>query len=237
MALWEYIGEWASITKLLCHFNWGATDSSWNWNDGNPSNVSWVAGKLWSWAASWNGTNSNISYTNNSSLRPTWNFTISWWIKVSWSANRQWVFQSYSQSWAVSWIQLMVTQNTWEWGNENKLRVVVWANTWFTIWTQYQEAFSWVTITDNTWKHFWIVYNWSNITIYINWVAWTSASYSAWVWYNATNYVRALCNNNSWTNIQFLNWVIDELIFESRAWSDVEFRKQYTAQKWLYWII
>jgi len=64
--LWEYLGASSSISKLIYHLNWDATDSSWNWNNGTATNISYVSGKLWSGSASFNWTNAKISVNQTS---------------------------------------------------------------------------------------------------------------------------------------------------------------------------
>jgi hypothetical protein len=124
-----------------------------------------------------------------------------------------------------------------EWWNANKLRFVLWKNTWFTIGTQYQECFSWVTITNNLWNNFVCVYNWSTIVVYINWIVWTASNYTAWWWYTATSYIRIGTSNRNGVNDEFFNWNIDELWLENRAWTASEIKKYYTASKWRFWIL
>jgi len=237
MALWQYLWAGSWITKWLYHLDGDAIDASGNGNNWTANNVTWVWGEIWSGAGSFNGTTSKIEITDHSSLKPTWNITISGIIQVSPSASRREIFQSYSQSWTVAWFQVMITQSSWEWWNENKIRFVVWSNTWFSINTQYQQAFSLWIIADWIEHRFKCIYNWSTIQVFVDGKWWNTANYSAWIWYKSTNYIRIWCSNRDATSDEFFSWIIDEVFLENRNWLQSEIIKDYTFSKWRFAIL
>jgi hypothetical protein len=222
MALWEYIGAWSGTTKLLLHLNWNATDSSWNGNNWTATNVSWVGGRLWSGAASFNWTTSSIfcpsSFVNNQDL------TTLKWVNISsnpssqsvilniWTDNQSLVKLYYITTWWLQYLRLSTTDD--------------WAYT-----ASYQISLAWAW-----WVQIWTVKSWTTQKIYLNWI-------QVWSTWNSWTNLQSLFTQwvsvwkNNYDNTQFFNWIIDEIVIENRAWSDVEFKKQYTYQKWLYWII
>jgi hypothetical protein len=217
--LWEYLGAWASTTKGLFHLNWGATDSSWNGNDWNPTNISWVGGKLWSGSASLNGTNAYISlWTNNIIPTTSWQpITISFWMKSnvpqSWWSVKQVITLRW---WFEFWFDHTVAAYRWAFS---------YANSWLTYWSSWATSLSsWV------WYHIVWIYDWNAIKMYTNWVI----SWSVSIW----TQVRYADNNNtiwaSFLNWAFFNWLIDEVIIENRAWTEQEIKKYYTFSRWLY---
>ena len=216
MALWEYLGSWSGVTKWLYHLNWDANDSSGNWNNWTPTNITWVWWKLGSGAASFNGTSSYITVPSTlSSLTTSW--TYSFFLTATSNASAiysRWVSSSSQRN-----IHIYITF----WG---KISVdVPYIKAWIVT--------SNTTINDWTIRHI-VITKSSNIwSIYINWIldnsvtdnitqeSNTSASY---IWKDAT------------TSSQYLNWKIDEFIIENRAWTATEAQKYYTYSSWKFGI-
>lgn len=228
MTLGEYLGAGSSITGLLCRMNWDANDASWNANNWTATNVTRNNGRIWSWLAMFNGTSSVISFTTANSLKPIWSFTASLWTKTTNTAV-QVFFQSYSQVSSVAWFQVMTNAS-------NIVRFVVWRNSWFVLWSWYQEAAWPVAVNDWNRHHICCVYNWVTITVYQDWVAGTGVSWTLWLAYKATSYQRIGCANRDGTNDSWMNGDIDEVILDLRAWSLADIRKYYTYAKGRFWI-
>lgn len=210
MALWEYLGAWASTTKWLYHLNWDATDSSWNGNNGMATNISWTWGKIWSGSATWNWSSSRITFTR------TWawsNNTYAVWFKRNWN----WTWENQlAMFWWTSWTKwtaIRCQTTTLQYLNSN-----------YSAWQTIQTISNWI------WYHLVITQDWSWSKAYINWSLIVSNSDTSTLWWTQLS---AFLSN--WNAAQdYFNWVIDEVIIEARTWTAEEVKKQYTAQRWLY---
>jgi len=211
MALWEFLGSGSGVTKGLYHLNGDANDSSWNWNNGTATNVSYVAGRLWSQCASFNGSSSKI-VTGNCNY---WTrLTVSVWLKPA--SSTQTLFARAVES-NVSWGFAINTTaaNNWVWSIASVNTVEI-------------------PIANNVWQHLVFTYDWAYNTLYNNWVQSTPrANTTDPTLTNAPIYIWEYV---LWGNYYF-NWLIDEVIIENRAWSAIEVKKQYTYQKWRFWIL
>ena len=229
MALWEYLGAGSWTTKLLLHLNQNATDSSWNWNNWEPTNIIWTWWMVWSWSASfsWDGTIAiNNKVINNSS------FSISFWIKTwtHWAWINTCIIDNTWFSWFNRWV--IIWQFSW---NLHKLytRIMEWSNNfWNTLVSN-------TNIDDNIWHH--IVYTYTNdtstnwINLYIDWNLdnQKTAISSMWVATNNLYFWRS-----SDTAQYYFKWTKDEIIIELwKIWSATDAKKHYTYSKWLYWIL
>lgn len=229
MSLWESISSWTSVTWCLYHLNWNATDSSGNASDGTATNVTWVGGKLWSWAWGFNWTSSLITLPSTSWLKPTWAFTATLRVKTSFSGI-QVFFQVYSQVTSVAWFQIMTNTSSY-------VRFVVGRNTNFTLWSWYQEAIWPTAVNDWNRHHIACVYTGSQIIVYQDWVAGTAVSWSLWLAYRATSYPRLWCANRTWTDDSRCSGELDEVVLEQVSSTATEIAKKYTYAKWLYAIL
>ena len=212
MSLGEFLGSWSGVTKGLYHLNGNANDSSWNWNNGTATNVSYVAGRLWSQCGSFNGSAyvnlSDVWFPSGNSARTisAWiNFTTSW--QISWS---YWIY------WGSYWRVFALSLST------NNIYIVwYWADTSIT-----------TTLSTWIWYHIVITYDWTTLIAFKNWVyvwQWTPSLNTTLDW----SFKLGSYNHQTWG----FQWLIDEGIIENRAWSASEVRKQYTYQKWRFWIL
>lgn len=219
MALWEYLGAWASITKLLLHLNWNSTDFSGNNNNGSPLNILWSWGKVWSWSASWNGTNSKIDLLPNI-LNNTWDWSVRWIIKPS----------NTTQSFGIVFLQekLNTTQHS-------KAIAVDWTTLKYLNSNNTARISTSVVLNTNTFYYF--VFNFSSSTwwkMYINWnLVWSDTQ----VWTSTNPYWVNQTSLFYRNNANYFAWIIDEIICENRIINEQEVKKYYTYSKWLYWIL
>lgn len=228
--IWEYLWAWTAITKWLYHLNWGATDSSWNWNNWTPTDISWVLGKIWSWCASFNGSTSIISITDSSTLSPSWSFTLNAWIKVN-------SYNNTATLWLWKW---------WETNNAREYALAEWdaTNLQFYIastWAYWAWSFLVSTSKPSTWV--WTLFtcvftSWVWWTIYKNWISsGSNTSTMTSVQDNANPFQMGYATNNFWGVSNKFNWYIDEVIFENYAWTATQIKKYYTYALWRFAII
>ena len=147
--LWEYIWAWSSTTKLLLHLDWNANDSSLNWYNWTPTNITWVDGKLGSWSAS---SSWNWYITTTSPILSDIPFTVSMYIKTIWWTNVC-IVDNSGFAWFNRWVILwQFTSYPWKFYT----RIMEWTNNfWNTLVSN-------TSINDNKWHN--IIY----IHIYIN---------------------------------------------------------------------
>lgn len=215
MALWAYLWAWSGITKWLYHLDWNGNDSSGNSANGTATNITWQWGKVGSWSANYNWNTSYINCWNN--IPNNTNYTAIYFVK--WLATPiNWNLSFLSGKWAGAlWWYHGLTNNSWI------LQLSVVHNS-----TDIRCIFTpviWV------WYKIGIIWNWTNVFFAINWQI---VSTSTLTTVPTTNII----NMNIWALTQFsnftLNWNLDEVIFENRAWSASEIRKNYTYSKWFY---
>lgn len=216
-SLWEYLGAWSSTTKLLLHLDWNANDSSWNWNNWTPTNITWVGGKLGSWSTSFNRSSwSNILLPNfNLNSSDWWPWTFSCWFKTpSW--------------WQASFWNIIFNKRT---GNNTfclllpngsvNLSVNDWSATATTI-----NGLN--NVVDNKWHSVVVTStSYTNASLYVDWVLQGTS--------NSFNFVTQSFYNMIWNFDWWWRgwlWEIDEVICEARAWSANEVRKYYTFSQW-----
>lgn len=215
MSLWEYIGAWSTVTKWLYHLNWNANDSSGNGNNWVSTNVTWVWGRLGSWAASFNWSSSRISWTwLNPSSYWTTSFTVSLWAKInSWS----WVNNK----------ELFIIKETWSWWNIQFYFNSSWSNINAQPWNWQTNNIYTVTKTFSTWIWYYLTYVRTATTdeIFVDWVSiWKNTHSSFWFSNTWTAYVLW----DTWDGNAYTNWVLDEVVIENRAWTAEEIRRYYT---------
>ena len=222
MALWEYLGAGSGVTKGLYHLNGNANDSSWNWNNGTATNVSWVAGRLWSQCASfvW-GANPTSHIDYGDILNLTTGLTFSLWFNANSASGVQIIGGKWFNG-SVAFQPYIFYVN----GTSLVGRITTWGGTALTDITATSAVASWV------WSHAVLTYDWSNMYLYVNW---SQRATSAKTW-NLNTWTRFVLgcqyNISTWTYWDWFAWRIDECIVENRAWTASEIRKQYTCQKW-----
>lgn len=222
MALWEYLGAWSWTTKGLYHLNWDSTDSSGNWYNWTDTDITYVLGKLWSWAASWNWTSARILISSNLWI-DWWNSTFNIRIKLNSEISTwEWLFLHQSNNTSKVDFMIKYQYNSWtrriqfvrnRWGiatNTYDYNITLWTSNWYNIiWT----------------------YDWSNIKLYVDWAfIWQTAC--SWNWAVTANNSVALLSYNSTT--WWANAIIDEVIIENRAWTAEEVRRYYTYSRGMF---
>jgi len=220
--LWEYLGAWSSKTKLLLHLDWNANDSSWNWNNWAPTNVTWIGGLVWSWSASFNWTTSRIA-TPSITFNASSEFTFSCYLKISaWDTDYRAVigFGNNYQLWSILF---------WKWNNNTPyVHIQDTSNNSISLNPN-------INITDWIYRNFIFTYKNKVWVLYINWVQVATQTNNSLTWnfYNTVDH-QLWCKvyNSTWTYHQFLNWNIDEIIIKNRAWSADEVKKYYTYSQW-----
>lgn len=196
-----------STLKALYKFNTGAltTDSSGEGHTltaiSDPAEGTGVFGTC----AVFDG-NDAYSATDHADFKPTGNYSISAWIKVGdTSAAAQTYFQSfaYGSSDYAGFICYISTGGL--------VRHCMGKNTGNVLDTDYAYAEGTTVIDDDLWHHIVSTWDGSNIRIYVDGrledtQAWANANA-----YQATNYVRVGCQNNTGTNISFFTGSLDDL--------------------------
>jgi hypothetical protein len=219
--IWQY-NWWA----WLYHLDWNSNDSSWNWNNWTPLNVSWVWGKVWSWSASFNWSNTSyINLWNPSALNIIWNISITAYFKINAEPALSAIYTIVEKwyDWTSEQYTIIYTQSTpWVY----TIRVATYNNSWWeksaiynirlTIWVFYRVKW---------------IFNWSAWKLFLNWVEVASTTTTQWP-YSSTWNVYIWISNIAWSLDRFINWVIDEVIIENRSWLASDEKRQYTASKW-----
>lgn len=214
--LWEYLGSWSSTTRALYKLNGNANDSSWNWNNGTATNITWVWWISWNGAASFNGSSSYITLPSTAINNIT-SWTISVWVKRN-TIGTQHSFIDKLQVWVSNQIQFMYEGIWWVWDNKVRFRI------------NDQTLASADVITDTTnWINWvWTRENGVGIKLYKNWILNSSNATSTSLPNNgATIYIWHV--DTTWV---YMNWLMDEVIAESRVWTANDVSKYYTATKW-----
>ena len=177
--------------------------------------------------AGFNGTTSKIVFTDNASFKPTGNFSVNMWLKMNsnGTGGTLGLFQSYAQPGTVAGFAIEQYNTT------NKLRFYSGKNTGVTLGTDFQDLTSASAISSAAFQMWTMVYNGSNLLIYLNGnstpdasVAWTNGPA-----YAATNYVRMGCADTAGTDGSFNSGAIDEVGLWSRALSTSEISQLYNG--------
>lgn len=156
-----------------------------------------------------------FSVVDHADLKPTTPFSIACWIKTT---DYYGIFQSFAlASSKVAGIQLIVNGN-------GKVVLMSGKNTGIVDGTDFKTVVSSTAVTTGSLVHVGGTWNGTHLRIYVaglsdaTAVAWANAPA-----YQATNYVRIGCKNNTGTNLEWFNGLIDELIFwNGVALSDAE---------------
>jgi len=213
MALWDYVWAWSGVTLWLYRLNWNSNDSSWNgknWTDSNMTYIGWV---VWSWAWSFNWSSSTITTWTWFGMS-TSAFTISCWFKPSsvptWATFR-WIVRIANSS----------NQNLW-YLSLYQWKYYVIAGVWWINWVlQPTTPVPVVWVLDLLT----LVETWTWLTLYRNGISistWWSWTYSGTVDRFQISF---------W---DYVDWLVDEVIIENRAWSVAEIQRYYTYAKWRY---
>lgn len=210
MALWEYTWLGSGTTKWLYHLNGNSNDSSGNANNWTATNITWVSWIKGSGAASFNGSSSVIA---TSSAITTWtSATFSFWLYKTNDND-----QSFFNEWDYNAASLCFFSNS-----DHKINYRFWSTNGIATWAD--------PVVNNSWNNIICTHTWTSGIIYINWkVAWSgtvNAKNSSWTYFMLWKLWQL--------SLYWLNWYMDEVIIENRAWTQKEVQKYYTYSKWYF---
>jgi len=252
-AVYDWILTDADINNLWNSWNWNLADTVsispiWYWKMNETSwttisnnigiiktnsiatNIIWMWWKVWSWAASFNWTDSNLvlpQTTDFDITNWTWNFIIK---LNSATASMSGIFDHWDEttwSWKYAWFVI----NHWtDWTNKFRTEVAIsnW-NTW-----NYTENKIDYWISDTNYHLLTITLTWTTTKIYFDWVLKNTKTDHSVVNYSTHPNIYIWCNHREYwnTNVNFLNWIIDEIIIENTVWQENKILKHYTASLW-----
>ncbi|EKE29856.1 MAG: glycosyl hydrolase protein [uncultured bacterium (gcode 4)] len=240
---WEWFGNWGSAFRLGTRFvkilflnnYWqgadtellykslsfkeigtSTLDSSGNW--GNwifQWGAVWWGGKMWNSANIWGGAWSMVSIPNSSSLHAS-TFTYSSWIYLN----------SYPTNTNIWWVVFSNYQSYYG-------SIFYISDSWFVSLRSHKPSTSWNAIGTTQiplkqWIHVAATYDWSKMSVYLNWVKnWEN---------NFTGYSTNPSNATviwAWTDWSTANfpWFIDDFKAHSRALNASEIMSIYNSQK------
>lgn len=219
--LGEYLAN--SYTAGYWRLNGNSTDLSANANNGTDANITYgTSYGRFGQGASFNGSSSKISMPDNSSLRPASALTVSVWFKTSSTAQ---VVIAGNYNYIASGAN----------GGDYGYQMCLYQNKLFPIVCR-QSAVSYLqgatTINDGNWHNAILVWNGSNIYIYLDGKSDATPTSCASISYSTTMYPRIGYQDDSrGTGYYPFDGSIDEVIIESRAWSAQQIRNYYTQSK------
>lgn len=154
------------------------------------------------YSANLDGSTDAFSIADHSDFKPTGNFTVGMWLNAdTWATTNHFLFQSYSANTNLAGIQIYVSSG-------GTLYFLSGKNTGTVDGTDYKYA-SATPATAGTWHFYTFVWDGSNLIIYIDGV---NSGSIAWVnapAYAGTNYIRIGCGNNSGTDANFFDGLMD----------------------------
>ena len=223
----EWWGWWTPWANTLAYyrFNNNLDDSSWNGN--TASMAQWTATY---YTVNWD--NKAITTSGNvvkSGVQQqdilTANHTLSFWINQT-SINYLWDARVMWALWASGaithiWIWINGTNGLW-WC------VYFWQPNKSWNYTKYTYTFSL-----NTWYNIILsIDNSMNCSCYVNWgQVWTAQTIvTSWT----TDFY--FWNNYQLWDSSYMNWYLDDIIIENKAWSSTEAGDYFAQFKWNYWI-
>ena len=209
--------------------------------------VNWVENEIYPWGWSpWSNTLLYYSFNDQTLNDKSWNgnnwswYSWAWsyvqWIKWYWVQNgNRWIRMPISMpSWDFTFVISIYLQNSsspslqtilWSYEWDSTKMHFHWVN-WITLAINSTNYSTWAYMDTNAWNNIILTRSWNIRTIYKNWTqiyqntisatlsGWT---YMIWCWY---------------TDDRHINWILDEVILENKAWSTEEVSK-YVSQLWL----
>lgn len=169
--------------------------------------------------------NDAYSASDHADFKPTTAFSVAAWVKTSTTGAEQTIMQSYAEAGSkmAGWL-LRISSG-------NKILFRSGKNSGTSAGTDYQQITGGTTVTDGNWHYVVAVWDGTYLRLYIdgasdaNAVSWANAPA-----YQATNYVRVGCENDTGTNISFLTGSLDDLyIFNGQALSATEIYDLYNG--------
>lgn len=147
------------------------------------------------------------SAVDGADFKPTGNFSISAWIKTSTTGTQKVIFTSWAAATSkYAGIEMQIDAS-------NKINIYSGKNSGVVEGTDLQKAVSATSVTDGNWHH--VVGTWDGSTLraYVDGKMDGSAVWANAPVYQATNYVRVGCANDTGTNYGYFNGSIDDLAF------------------------
>ena len=201
---------WANTLAYL-KLEQNTNDSSWKWNNGTGTNITYTTLVTWKKVAYFNGS-SKINFS--SSLFSSWAFTCSVYVYWTWLNTSSWLnvimWNAYSDS------QWYYSDHHWAY-----LRSYV-NNVWAGV--------NWYYSNDNRFL-LTVTYDGATIKAYKNWTLIATASQSTFSWVrNYYLWYRAYSNDRYW------KWYMSDFICENKARTSDEIAKYYNSTKSNYWL-
>lgn len=206
----EVSGWWAPWANTLFYWSFDAqslADDSWNNRDGTWYNSS--AGTYTTWIKSYWVDMLSTKAINMPIPCPSWNFTYSICVKLN-SLTKDFQTLMWTAEWVTNVIHYMITPS-W-----------ITFNFWWVM-----TISTGVTPTVGSWANIVATRSSNTWTIYMNWTQIWQSTYS---WTPAQNYQRYV--GKWYTNDRYIDWVIDEVIFENVAWTSQEI-SDYVSWLWI----
>lgn len=196
-------------------FNTNSADSKGSATMGNIGTPTYTAGKFGN-ALTLNGIDQALSITDSAAFKPTGEFTIGCWFKTSNTGAAKAIFQSWAQNTNFYGIYLAVSSG-------NVLNFQVANNS-----ASPSSLTGTTTVTDGNF-HYVVVSVRNNFTqVYLDGKLEVSG-YTITPGYNATNYVRIGCLNNTGSNSTWFNGQIDDLFIAAYALDEQTIKAKYDA--------
>jgi hypothetical protein len=190
--------------------NWNANALVWsNWT---ATNVTWVDWKS-NWAGSFNGSSSSISIV----ISNIWTSdSISIWLIHKPSNVTSWyIFNKQANT--IWHFNLGLLWNAWKLEATISLQNVSWqsflSNSTFNIWQILNIEF---------------IYNWSILSLYVNWVLEWTLTRTFWAWTSTATFLLWKLYNNT----VYLNWFIDELEIHNTSLTPAKAKNKYLFYNW-----
>ena len=170
--------------------------------NGTDTAMTYTAGQF-SNAATFNGTTSKIVLADSASLKPTGDYTIGLWFKTSNTGANKALFTSFSLN--PNWAGMLLLVNS-----TNTLSLYHGKNTGTVNGVDYTLLSGTATVTDGNWHYLVVSYKSNYAQIYLDGRL-ESSGYMVSPVYAGTTYIRTGCQNNSGTDLSFMNGQIDDL--------------------------
>lgn len=215
--MWVYIwtDEWMPWANTVAYLKLeqNTNDSSWKWNNGTGTNITYATLSTWKKVASFNGSSSKIDFSSTLLNNGATSWTISIWV--------YWTFSTWTNG-----LRMIIcpaqSDSSWTW-------LDVYANN--TYWNPYRLYINNNTLIEspqyqmNIWKLLTITFGWGNFNFYTNWVLyWTkSGTYNSnsnfAIWY------RKYSNDRYWA------WYMSDFIVENKTRTAQEVADYYNSTK------
>ena len=203
---------WAN-TLAWYKLNWNANDSSWNGNNGTPTNISYVTDN-WIQVA---------------------NFT--WWyitIPSLWVLSTSLTVNLRMKSSQASWTEYIMVYLAPSWDNKN---LAVWvyntyAKSYWWNWSTSVELNSSTVVNNWVWHNIVVSVDWSNWKIYVDWTLKNTISCS----HPIESWIYSWFGDNIKNKNRKYNWYLSEIIIENKVWTADEISAYYNQKKSNYWL-